>query len=66
MATENIQDLQNQENEESFDTKGLLLAFLANWKWFVICGVVAVVAAVFYIISVIPTYRIDASIYLLD
>lgn len=66
MATENIQDLQNQENEESFDTKGLLLAFLANWKWFVICGVVAVVAAVFYIISVIPTYRIDASIYLRD
>lgn len=62
----NREELPHQEVEESFDTRGLLLAFLANWKWFVASVAVALALAVFYIISVIPTYCVNASIYLRD
>ncbi|MDE6207090.1 MAG: polysaccharide biosynthesis tyrosine autokinase [Muribaculaceae bacterium] len=52
------------KQDETFDTTGLLLAFLANWKWFAICVVVALIGAFFYIVKQIPVYQIDASIYL--
>ncbi|MDE6574796.1 MAG: polysaccharide biosynthesis tyrosine autokinase [Muribaculaceae bacterium] len=51
-------------SEEAFDTTGLLLAFLENWKWFVLSAVICLIAAYFYIASQIPVYRVDASIYL--
>lgn len=38
MAEEQNGNIQEIENEE-FDTKGLLLDYLSNWKWFVL-GVV--------------------------
>lgn len=59
-------DINNIEDrdEESFDTTGLLLAYLANWKWFVLSVVVCIIGAWFYCASKIPVYRIDASVYL--
>ena len=64
MATENIDSNIDVTSEESFDTTGLLLAFLANWKWFVLSVIVCLVGAYFYLASCVPTYQVDASIYL--
>lgn len=65
MAQENY-DINNNSTpkEEAFDTTGLLLAFLANWKWFAISVVVCLIAAYFFIATKIPTYQVNASIYL--
>ena len=54
MAEEQNGNIQEIENEE-FDTKGLLLDYLSNWKWFVLGVVVCVALGYFYIQSVIPT-----------
>lgn len=51
-------------SEELIDTTGLLLDYLANWKWFLLCVVVALVGAYFYIATIIPTYEVNASLYL--
>lgn len=59
------EQLQNS-SEEQFDTTGLLLAYLANWKWFVCGVVVACTLALFFIASRVPVYQVDASIYLSD
>lgn len=64
MSTEN-ENIAKPE-EESFDTTGLLLAFLANWKWFVVCVVISLICAYFVIQSKIPIYSVSASIYLSD
>ncbi len=64
MQTENLNNGQMVESESTFDTKGLLLSFLNHWKWFVLSVVICLAIAVIYIASVIPTYRLDASIYL--
>ncbi len=63
MAEEQNGNIQEIENEE-FDTKGLLLDYLSNWKWFVLGVVVCVALGYFYIQSVIPTYRLESSIFL--
>ena len=65
MSTENLQQAQTEDNE-SFDTKGLLLNYLSNWKWFAISVVVCLVAAYFLCASRIPVYKVDASVYLSD
>lgn len=62
---ENNNNIKRHE-EESFDTTGLLLAFLANWKWFVLSVIVCIVIAYFSIASKIPVYQVNASIYLSD
>lgn len=54
----------NTPKEEEFDTTGLLLAFLANWKWFLLSVVVCLIAAYFFIATRIPVYQVNASIYL--
>lgn len=59
------EQLQNS-SEEQFDTTGLLLAYLANWKWFACSVVVACALALFFIASRVPVYQVDASIYLSD
>lgn len=50
--------------EEVMDTTGLLLDYLANWKWFVLSVVLCVIGAYFYIATIVPTYQVNASIYL--
>lgn len=62
MDNENQQQLNS--TEDSFDTTGLLLAFLSNWKWFAISAVICLIVAFFYIAKQIPTYSVSASIYL--
>lgn len=57
-------DEQQTRPDEVFDTTGLLLEFLAKWKWFVVSVVVFIVGAYFYIATIIPTYKVNASIYL--
>lgn len=50
--------------DESLDTTGLLLDFLANWKWFLLTVVACLIGAYFYIATIVPTYQVDASLYL--
>ncbi len=59
-------DLENKnvQEEETFDTTGLLLAFLAHWKWFVISAFICLIIGWFYCASKIPVYQVNASIYL--
>ena len=58
-------DNQQQSNpQEAFDTTGLLLAFLFNWKWFVASVLICLIVAFFYISRQIPVYSVSASIYL--
>lgn len=52
--------------EQSFDTVGLLLDFLAHWKWFILSVIVCGIASYFYVATIIPTYQIAASVYLSD
>lgn len=50
--------------EDVIDTTGLLLDYLANWKWFVISVILCIIGAYFYIATIVPTYQVNASIYL--
>lgn len=50
--------------DEIFDTTGLLLDFLANWKWFLLCVVACLIGAYFYIATIVPAYQVNASLYL--
>ena len=50
--------------EDVIDTTGLLLDYLANWKWFVISIIACLIGAYFYIATIVPTYQVNASIYL--
>ncbi|MDE6278085.1 MAG: polysaccharide biosynthesis tyrosine autokinase [Muribaculaceae bacterium] len=52
--------------EEGFDVMGLLMDYLSHWKWFVICGVIALACAYYHYATIIPTYSVSASIYLSD
>ncbi|MDE6197948.1 MAG: hypothetical protein K2F91_08820, partial [Muribaculaceae bacterium] len=63
---ENLDNEQNKKvaKEDTFDTTGLLLALLANWKWFVLSVAVCLVGAYFYLAKQIPMYQVNASIYL--
>ena len=62
--------LENEENQHKepalFDVTGLLLAYLSAWKWFVICGVLGLAIAYYYVSTIIPVYYVSASIYLND
>lgn len=50
--------------EDVMDTTGLLLDYLANWKWFALSVVLCAIGAYFYIATIVPTYQVNASIYL--
>lgn len=50
--------------EDVMDTTGLLLDYLANWKWFVLSVVLCAIGAYFHIATIVPTYQVNASIYL--
>ncbi|MDE5682762.1 MAG: hypothetical protein K2I39_00945, partial [Muribaculaceae bacterium] len=57
---------QQSTAETEFDVKGLVLDYLVHWKWFAVSVVLCLAAGVLYIMSVIPTYNVEASIYLND
>lgn len=57
-------DKHNLPVDDAIDTTGLLLDFLANWKWFVLSVVVFIIGAYFYIATIVPVYQVNASIYL--
>lgn len=66
-----MSEVQNNANtqdkqEEAFDLLGLLLDYLSNWKWFVLCLIVAIGVAYYQIETIVPTYEVSASIYLSD
>lgn len=50
--------------DDNFDTAGLLLDYLAHWKWFVLAVIVSLIGAYFYISTIVPTYQVTASIFL--
>lgn len=60
----NLQNNEKSTADDSLDTTGLLLDYLAHWKWFLISVVACLIAAYFYISTIVPTYQVDASIYL--
>jgi capsular exopolysaccharide synthesis family protein len=63
---ENIEESSKKKIESSFDVAGLLLDFLSHWKWFVLCVIVCLCCAYYYVATIIPTYTVGASIYLND
>lgn len=52
--------------DENFDFTGLLLDYLKNWKWFLLCVVITTALAYCYSSTIIPTYQVSASVYLND
>ncbi len=68
MSELNVDNLNNNKvsNDEGFDTMGLLLDYLAHWKWFAVCGIIALCCSYYYYSTIVPTYRVSASIYLSD
>lgn len=61
---DNEEAKRNNSSDELIDTTGLLLDFLANWKWFLLCVVACIIGAYFYIATIVPTYQVTASLYL--
>lgn len=72
MSDFNPQDpngLDNRESnsigqEDSFDYTGLILEYFAQWKWVVISVVACLVLAYIYMATIVPIYRVDASVYI--
>lgn len=62
----NVNGQEKQEDQEAFDLVGLLLEYLAQWKWFVICVTIAAGVAYYLISTIVPTYEVSASIFLSD
>ena len=62
----NLNNASNQDKQDAFDLVGLLLEYLAQWKWFVICLIIAVGCAYYHISTIVPTYEVGASIFLSD
>lgn len=54
------------KNEEAFDLVGLLLEYLAQWKWFVVCIIIAIGFAYYHISTIVPIYEVSASVFLSD
>ncbi len=64
MTNDTLDHNKTEINEEAFDLTGLLLDYLNHWKWFVLSVVLLVVGAYFYIATIVPVYRVNASLYL--
>ncbi len=52
--------------DEVIDTTGLLLDYLAHWKWFVLSAILFLIGSYFFTSTIVPTYEVKASIYLND
>lgn len=71
MSTENDKNIKNDPTikpkiEDSFDLIGLVLDYLAHWKWFILSLAVCAAVAYYYVSTIIPVYTVSASIYLDD
>lgn len=65
MSNDNVVSENTEKRpEESFDTVGFLLDILAHWKWVLLSVILGVGIAYFYCATVMPTYQVDAKIYL--
>ena len=65
MTTEKNNNINVQDKQDDvFDLVGLLLDYLANWKWFVACVLVAAAIAYYLIATIVPSYEVSASIFL--
>jgi capsular exopolysaccharide synthesis family protein len=64
MSEINQKGNEQNSNEENFDLMGFLLECLGKWKWFAISAVVCLVLGYFYVARIIPTYQVNASIYI--
>ncbi len=51
-------------HEDSFDYTGLIFEYIAKWKWVVLSVFACLACAYFYIATIVPTYRVDASVYI--
>ena len=58
--TDNITERRNEEEE--LDIKKILYLLLRQWKWFLLCGILGLSAAVFYSRITNPQYSISTSI----
>lgn len=52
--------------EDGFDFMGLFLEYLSCWPWFVIGIALALGYAYYHLSTIIPTYAVEASVYLAD
>lgn len=64
MAKETLDENNEAKIEEAFDTTGLLLDYLGNWKWFLLSVLICGLSAYYIYSTIIPTYEVTASIYL--
>lgn len=65
MTEEDIKKTANQaEDPDTLDVTGLFLDFLEHWKWFALSVVLCIALGVFYISTVVPTYKVESAIYL--
>lgn len=65
----NIQTTANNQGlpqDDKFDLTGLLLEFVAKWKWFVLSILVCLGLTYLYIARIVPIYDVSASVYLND
>lgn len=61
-----LNNLNQEKQEDTFDLIGLLLDYLSHWKWFVISVLIAVGIAYYHISTIVPIYEVSASIFLSD
>lgn len=65
MTEEDIKKTANQaEDPDTLDVTALFLDFLEHWKWFALSVVLCIALGVFYISTVVPTYKVESAIYL--
>lgn len=61
-----VNNLENDlaDSEEKFDLTGLFLDIAAKWKWILLCVLLFGGAAYYYVLTIVPLYQVDASIYI--
>lgn len=52
------------KERDTFDFTGMILDYLANWKWFLLSVVICCAIGYFYGAMKIPVYRIESRLYL--
>ncbi|MCH5219820.1 MAG: polysaccharide biosynthesis tyrosine autokinase [Muribaculaceae bacterium] len=65
-SQQNVDIINENSSEESFDLIGLLLDYINHWKFFVCSLIICLGCAFFYIRTVIPTFRVTATVVLDD
>jgi capsular exopolysaccharide synthesis family protein len=56
----------NNASEEEFDIRDFLSKYLSFWKWFLVCGLISLVAAFLYIRYTSSIYQTSVKIKILD